>query len=81
MEPTHTTAGQHQASFSQDFRVDGMSCHHCEQAVTSELSRLEGVASVAVDLAAGTVTVTSTRALDLDDVAAAVDEAGYELVR
>jgi copper chaperone CopZ len=56
-----------------------MTCGHCVQAVTTELSRLRGVAEVAVDLASGEVTVSSDAALALDDVRAAVDEAGYAL--
>jgi copper chaperone CopZ len=64
------------------FPVVGMTCGHCVQAVTSEFKELPGVTEVAVDLVAGgtsNVTVTSDRPLDRDDVAAAVDEAGYAL--
>ncbi|RFU22702.1 heavy-metal-associated domain-containing protein [Geodermatophilus marinus] len=56
--------------------VTGMTCAHCRQAVTEEISRVAGVRDVTVDLAGGTVTVTVDRA----DIAAAVDEAGYALV-
>jgi copper chaperone len=65
------------------YAVTGMTCEHCVHAVTTELTALPDVTDVAVDLAAGdvsTVTVTSTRPLDAGDVAAAIDEAGYELV-
>jgi copper chaperone len=61
------------------YTVTGMTCGHCVQAVTGELSRLPGVADVQVDLASGAVTVTSAVPLAGDDVRAAVDEAGYEL--
>ena len=37
------------------------------------------MAKVEVDLASGTVTVTSDQPLSDDDVRAAVDEAGYQL--
>jgi copper chaperone CopZ len=33
------------------------------------------------DATAGTVTITATRELDVAEVAAAVDDAGYELAR
>ncbi len=59
-----------------------MTCEHCVRAVTSELSELDGVRSVQVELVAGgtsTVTVTSEAILPDADVAAAVEEAGYEL--
>jgi len=62
------------------FRVDGMTCGHCVNAVTEELSALPGVTDVAVELVTGgssPVTVTSDAALDTDAVAAAVAEAGY----
>jgi copper chaperone CopZ len=61
------------------YTVSGMTCAHCVQAVTGELSALPGVADVQIDLASGAVTVTSDAPLVEDDVRAAVDEAGYEL--
>lgn len=61
------------------YTVTGMTCAHCVQAVTGELSTLAGVADVRVDLASGAVTVTSETPLADADVRAAVDEAGYEL--
>jgi copper chaperone CopZ len=63
-------------------RVTGMTCSHCVTAVTQELSALDGVTAVAVDLVAGgtsVVSVTSDRPLDDVAVRGAVDEAGYEL--
>ncbi|WIM97049.1 heavy-metal-associated domain-containing protein [Actinoplanes oblitus] len=61
------------------YTVKGMTCSHCVNAVTEELSALPGVAGVQVDLASGGVTVTSEEPLTQDAVRAAVDEAGYEL--
>jgi copper chaperone CopZ len=66
-------------SVTATYTVSGMSCEHCVQAVTGELSVLSGVADVRVDLDTGAVTVTSAAPLALDAVRAAVDEAGYEL--
>ena len=63
--------------------VNGMTCEHCVRAVTQELSALEGVEQVAVDLMAGgasSVVVTSREPLPAAAVRGAVDEAGYELV-
>jgi copper chaperone len=65
----------------QTYQVTGMTCGHCVSAVKQELGRLAGVRGVDVDLASGLVTVTSESELADDDVRAAVDEAGYELVR
>jgi len=61
------------------YTVTGMTCNHCVQAVTSEISELPGVETVQVDLPRGAVTVTSAEPLSEDAVRAAVDEAGYEL--
>jgi copper chaperone CopZ len=64
---------------TETYTVTGMTCGHCVNAVSTELRQLEGVVSVDVDLEAGTATVVSAEALDAAKVAAAVDEAGYEL--
>ena len=61
------------------YTVTGMTCSHCVQAVTTELSALPGVEDVQIDLATGGVTVTSAAPLADNDVREAVDEAGYEL--
>jgi copper chaperone len=59
------------------YTVPGMSCGHCKQAVTEELSAVRGVDSVDVDLDTKLVVVAGDR---LDDAAlrAAIEEAGYE---
>ncbi len=59
------------------YTVPDMSCSHCEHAVTEELSHVEGVEAVDVDLATKLVVV---RGAALDDTAlrAAIAEAGYE---
>jgi copper chaperone len=65
---------------STTYRVQGMTCDHCARAVTEEVTKIEGVTDVAVDVGAGQVTVTSSAPLGSDAVREAVDEAGYELV-
>ena len=60
--------------------VAGMTCEHCVKAVTEELSSaLHGVQSVNVTLSSGLVTLTSDRKLTDEEIASAVDEAGYAL--
>lgn len=66
---------------STEYKVQGMTCGHCAQAVTAEIKKLEGVEDVQVNVDGGLVLVDSQSTLDVDAVAAAVDEAGYELVR
>ena len=65
-----------------EYQVSGMTCGHCVQAVTSELTNLDGVQDVSVHLVpdgTSTVTVRSEAPLAESAVAAAVDEAGYTL--
>ncbi|MFD8703912.1 heavy-metal-associated domain-containing protein [Kitasatospora sp. NPDC059648] len=62
------------------YTVSGMSCGHCEKAISEELSTLAGVTEVAADAQAGTVTVSSAAPLEEEQIRAAIDEAGYELV-
>jgi copper chaperone CopZ len=67
-------------SVTNTYTVTGMTCGHCVQAVSGELGLLPGVSDVRVDLSTGAVAVTSEHPLPIDEVRAAVDEAGYELV-
>lgn len=64
------------------YLVDGMTCNHCVASVTEELSAIDGVDSVTVDLNAGgtsRVMVVSARPVPIENVRAAVTEAGYAL--
>lgn len=66
-------------SMTSTFTVTGMTCGHCVQAVTAEVSSITGVEQVDVDLASGALTVVSSEPLNRASVEAAVDEAGYAL--
>lgn len=68
---------------TQDYFVTGMTCSHCVASVSEEISSIEGVATVQVDLQVGgesRVTVSSATPIDPAAVRAAVEEAGYTLV-
>lgn len=58
--------------------VPGMTCGHCEAAVTSEVTAVAGVTNVAVDLETKLVTVTGTQ-FDQDAIVAAIDAAGFDV--
>ena len=61
------------------YRVTGMTCEHCVNAVSSEFLALDGVTDVEVDLdpdGTSTVTVISTAPLRPAQVDEALDEAG-----
>jgi copper chaperone len=62
-----------------EWRVSGMTCAHCVAAVREELGALAGVRSVDVALDTGRVSVESDAPLERAAVAAAVEEAGYQL--
>ena len=63
------------------FQVDGMTCAHCERAVTEEVTAIDGVTGIAVSAATGVLTVESASNVDDALVLAAVEEAGYTAVR
>jgi copper chaperone len=66
-------------TITSQYRVLGMTCDHCVRSVRDEVAAIDGVTSVEVDLASGQVTIESDRPVADIDVAAAVDEAGYEV--
>jgi copper chaperone len=70
-----------EGSVTERFEVRGMTCGHCVKAVTDELAAVPGVRAVEVDLDDGVASVISDDGVDTERVRAAVDEAGYELVR
>ena len=61
------------------YRVIGMTCEHCVAAVRAEVGSIAGVRRVDIDLAAGTVAIASDGPVPIGALAAAVDEAGYDL--
>lgn len=64
---------------TKNYTVTGMSCGHCKAAVEQEVGAIEGVTAVEATPATGVVVVTG----DFTDeqVTAAVDEAGYDIVK
>ncbi len=64
---------------SRTYTVIGMTCGHCRSAVEVEVGAVPGVTGVQVDLESRLVTVGGSGFTD-QDVAAAVDEAGYQVV-
>lgn len=63
-------------------QVTGMTCGHCVQAVTEEVGKIAGVTNVDVQLnteGASQVTISADFDVSDSDIAAAIDEAGYEI--
>lgn len=61
------------------YKVVGMTCGHCVNSVTEEVSQVPGVTDVNVDLATGGLTVSTVADVDDGAVRAAVEEAGYQV--
>lgn len=68
-----------EAPFRTQVTVTGLTCQHCVLSVTEEVSGIDGVSAVDVQLESGAVTVLSDRAVGLDEIAAAVTEAGFRI--
>jgi copper chaperone len=60
--------------------VAGMTCDHCARAVRAEISAIDGVTDVDVDLDSGVVRVNTEQPLPTTALRDAVEEAGYTLV-
>ncbi|MEU4510771.1 copper ion binding protein [Nonomuraea wenchangensis] len=61
------------------YTVKGMTCGHCVSSVKEEVGEIAGVTSVEVELESGLLTVSSDEPVEQARIAAAVEEAGYEL--
>lgn len=61
-----------------ELKVEGMSCGHCVNAVTKSVLAVDAAARVEVDLPQQKVLVHSNARLE--DIAAAVVEAGYPVL-
>ena len=66
-------------SITREYVVSGMHCHHCVSSVTQEVSGVNGVTDVKVDLDSGQLIVISEAEIPFSSIEAAVDEAGYRV--
>lgn len=64
-----------------EYQVTGMTCGHCETAIRTEVSEIDGVTGIEVSAQTGRLAVTAEQPVDEAAVIAAVDEAGYAAVR
>ncbi len=60
------------------FRVPDVSCQHCVNAITKEVSGLQGVRDVKVDLDSKQVTVDAGEQVSQAQLIEAINEAGYD---
>ncbi len=62
-------------------KIAGMSCEHCVKRVTKALEGLPGVKNVKVSLEKGEATFEAPPELTLEEIAKAISEAGYQVVK
>ena len=74
---TSTNTNAPAGAASHQFQVQGMTCGHCERAVTDAVQQLDPQASVQIDRAANQVQVRSTQPRAA--LAAAIAEEGYQV--
>ncbi|GHU82102.1 copper-binding protein [Clostridia bacterium] len=61
--------------------VEGMSCAHCENAVQTEISNLDGIKKVKASSKKNTVVVKFDEALvNLEQINKAIEEAGFRAI-
>jgi len=58
------------------FSVPDMSCQHCINAITAEVTKVPGTHNLAIDLEAKTVTVDGAAR---SAIVVAIDEAGFDV--
>ena len=65
-------------------KATGLTCNHCAMSVTEEVSEVEGVDSVEVDVVKdgeSTITIEHTDPVSDTAINAAIAEAGFEVVQ
>ncbi|MDO4684909.1 MAG: heavy-metal-associated domain-containing protein [Corynebacterium sp.] len=65
---------------SKEYKVTGMTCEHCASAVKDEITAIDGVTGVEVDVATGLVQVSGSDFTE-EAIREAVEEAGYTVVK
>ncbi len=63
---------------AQEFKIEGMTCHHCIMAVERELNKI-GVDSYTVTIGSAKIKYDEKK-INTNDVGNAVKEAGYQVV-
>jgi Cu+-exporting ATPase len=67
-------------SMTKTLKIEGMTCNHCSMRVEKALNAIPGV-QAKVDLASNTATVTAAEGVSDAKLDAAVEDAGYKVVR
>ena len=76
--PEHSIPVNKEFFMNQIFNVSGMTCGHCEKAVTTAIKLIDPQAQVRIDRSQNRVEVETTQAREA--LAAAIREEGYNVV-
>jgi copper chaperone len=76
-KPSKMTPPEQEQAMEQVFTVSGMSCGHCERAITQALQQVDPQAQVHIDRTAQQVRVESTH--KREDLALAIAGEGYQV--
>lgn len=63
---------------TKEFTVPTISCQHCVNAITKEVSAVQGVQQVNVDLTSKRVRVEADERVTTETLVHAINEAGYD---
>lgn len=61
------------------YNVPDVSCEHCVSAITKELTQIDGVQNVQVDLETKQVTVVADDSVAEQQIREGIDEAGFDI--
>lgn len=62
-------------------KIEGMSCNHCANKVSSALENLEGIKKVKVNLKEKEAMIISEKELNLDQIENLIHELGYQMMK
>ena len=66
---------------SSTFKVEGMSCSHCEKAITEALNETAGVEHVTIDLNRKIVDVRYSESLNEEALISVIEDIGYDVIK
>ena len=61
-------------------KVKGMHCEDCNEAIVTQVKKVEGVRSVTADFKSGTAQVTFEAGTSMQAISKAIEKAGYEVL-
>ncbi len=60
------------------FKLNGLSCEGCVRTSEQEISKIEGVSAVQVDLKSGVANIEASREVNLEEINKALEDTDYQ---